>query len=317
VTVARRLADLIGSAGDCIVHGNGEEVALVGRLRKTQRFGFVVTPRYPAYPARLRDGLWRRRALSRFFTALTGTRYAMLGSALRRADLWCPTSQYSAAETGRVHGLDATRMRIVYNGVSDEFLGAAPRSESRESGPVRAVFFGRLARDKGVYTILEALRAAETPPDELLLIGRGDEASGLKARAKELGLERRVRFVPWVEASELARLVGQAHFAVLPSFHESFGNSVAEGMALGLPVISTRAGSIPEIIEDGRTGVLVDAGYATALAAAMSRLVRDPEHAAALGRAARASVLDRFTWDAAAAAFEGHYRTLLPSGLAA
>jgi glycosyltransferase involved in cell wall biosynthesis len=81
-------------------------------------------------------------------------------------------------------------------------------------------------------------------------------------------------------------------------------------MAVGTPVVSTRAGSIPEIIEDGETGLLVEADDAQALAGAIRRLLRDRALARRLGRAGRAHVRRHFTWEIVAEAFEQIYAAL-------
>jgi glycosyltransferase involved in cell wall biosynthesis len=128
--------------------------------------------------------------------------------------------------------------------------------------------------------------------------------ASLQARVRQLQLERRVHFVTWLDAPQLAALVRRASFAVLPSLEESFGNTMAEALALGVPVISTTAGSIPEVVEHGRTGLLVPVGDAVALGGAIRALSGDAELRRKLGEAGRVEVRGRLGWDATAAAFE-------------
>jgi glycosyltransferase involved in cell wall biosynthesis len=120
-----------------------------------------------------------------------------------------------------------------------------------------------------------------------------------------------VRFEPWLDTEDLVALVKQARIAVLPSFEESFGNTMAEAMALGVPVVSTTAGSIPEVIHHEQSGLLVPPGDVPALAAAIRRVMADAALASRLGEAGRKRALAHFTWDAAAETFEHHYETLL------
>src|SRR4029079_19597849 len=94
-------------------------------------------------------------------------------------------------------------------------------------------------------------------------------------------------------------------------------NTVLEALASGTPLVSTPAGGITSVIDDGRTGVIVPERDAAALAAALGDLLRDPERRAALGRAGRTLASDRFGWEAAAARFEAAYdRALVFNSLA-
>ncbi|HEY2734224.1 MAG TPA: glycosyltransferase family 4 protein, partial [Polyangiales bacterium] len=133
----------------------------------------------------------------------------------------------------------------------------------------------------------------------------------LQSRVRELGLGARVHFLTWLDAADLAQLVRRASFAVLPSFEESFGNTMAEAMALGVPVISTRAGSIPEIVEHDRTGLLVTPGNGAELGSAIGALAGDVALRQRLGAAGRAFVANELSWEATAHRFERIYEESL------
>jgi glycosyltransferase involved in cell wall biosynthesis len=319
----RRLLGRATSQPHAIVHGNGEEAALVPELRRSgalRSFGFVMTPRYPSLPAGLAADAPRLR---KAWNAALRTKYVLLGRALRGADAVCPTSRYAAELIEHAYGLSGSLLHVTPNGVSDEFLRvAAPGADSLPriacdpelEHSVFAIYFGRIAREKGVLTLIEALARSGPEPPLFVFAGRGPELPRLQARARALGLERRVRFITWLDAEELAGLVRRASFAVLPSREESFGNTMAEAMALAVPVISTTAGSIPELIEHDRTGVLVAPGDADALAQAMRALAGDASRRRAIGAAARAHVVEHLTWDASAASFERIYEGTLERG---
>ena len=97
------------------------------------------------------------------------------------------------------------------------------------------------------------------------------------------------------QRADVARLLGALDIFVLPSLREALPIAVMEAMAMGLPVVATRVGGIPEVVEDGMTGCLVPPGDEAALAAALGRLVADPALAARLGAAGRARVQAQFT----------------------
>lgn len=313
--VVGRVERLLRRGGPAVVHGNGEEAALVGELREKKscpRFGFVMTPRSSALPPVFERGVVQRSAAVRALASLTHTKYVLLGRALRSADFVCPTSRFASELVQRAYALDAQKLRVIPNGVSDEFLKSAPREGSDAGAQVPfAIYFGRLAREKGVHVLLEALANVGPEPETFVFAGRGPELESLRARARTLGLAHRVRFMTWLDAKALADLVRKASFAVLPSLEESFGNTMAEAMALGVPVISTTAGSIPELIENNKTGVLVRAGSAEALSIAIRSLAHDVARRRELGRAAQAKVRAEYAWDSVAARFESVYLAAL------
>jgi glycosyltransferase involved in cell wall biosynthesis len=108
----------------------------------------------------------------------------------------------------------------------------------------------------------------------------------------------RVVFAGALSNDRLPERYRAADVFVFPSlWHEPFGMPLLEAMASGLPVVATRGGAFPEIVEDGRSGLLVPRGDVEALAEALSELLGDPARRAALGREARARVLRSFTWD--------------------
>ncbi len=328
--VAQQVQRLLRAAPHgSIVHSNGEEGALIPELRRAHppgHFGFVMTPRYPALPDVLLKEPAQRSELRLLLLALLRTKYVLLGRALRGASWVCPTSTSAADMVQRAYSLPRERMTVVPNGISDEFLrlgdtSSAPpalRADLQELVGEQgfAVFFGRIAPEKGVRVLLEALsRAGNEQPARFVFAGRGPDVQRVQAGVKQLGLAERVRFAPWLDAADLAALVRRASFAVLPSLEESFGNSIAEAMILSVPVISTTAGSIPELIEHGKHGWLVAPNDPDALAAAMRMLAADPERQRELGAAGRARVIERFTWDASAAAFERVYQHVIENKL--
>jgi glycosyltransferase involved in cell wall biosynthesis len=234
-------------------------------------------------------------------------KYVALGRALRRADRFCPTSRASASQVMRAYALNEIRCRVVPNGINPLFLNAR-RDPQAKRGPI--LFFGRLEKTKGADLLIEALAEIAPPRPKAVLIGRGGNCSALGQRIRELKLEDCVSIQDWKDPAALARQLSLASMAVLPSTEESFGNAMLEAMAVGAPLISTTAGSIPEIVEHERTGLLIEPSDKRALVKAISALRLNPKLADDLGKAARAEVLDRYSWTSAARAFESLYRDI-------
>lgn len=287
---------------ETVIHSSGEEGAAVPLFCAEQPF--VMTARYPAYPLLLKQRT--RTPLENTRLLLTETKFVMLGYALHRAGRVCTTSMSAAREVREAYG-PALPVEVVPNGVTPAFLGA----KWREPGPdAPVVFFGRLARSKGIDTLIEALASMDQPPP-CVVVGRGDMEERIAREIRTRGLHDRLEMRGWMEPDQLAALLSRAALAVLPSREESFGNAMAEAMTVGTPLVSTTAGSIPEVVRDGETGLLVPPGDPDRLAEAMRSLMEDRERAAALGRTGRRLVRDRFTWSAVAARYEQIYDDLL------
>ena len=165
------------------------------------------------------------------------------------------------------------------------------RAGSRRRIPGRIAFVGRLTAEKGVFEALEAfaLLRAGHPEARLALAGEGD-VDAVTERARELGIADRVLVRGYCAPAVRERMLASASVFVLPSHVEALPMSLLEAMAAGCPVVASRVGGVPDVVRDGVNGVLVTAGDALALGAAIRRLLDNEKHAEALGRAARVTI---------------------------
>jgi glycosyltransferase involved in cell wall biosynthesis len=202
-------------------------------------------------------------------------------------------SKASAAAIERLYGLPRERVSVVYVGVdSDRFR---PLEIEREQG--RVLYVGHAeAASKGVRYLIEALHILGARAPVRLTIVQPPGAKKARALANEFGLSDRVTLLEQISTEELVLQYNQAQLFVSPSLVEGFGLPAAEAMACGTSVIATTAGSFPEVIEDGVTGLLVPPADAKALADAIERLLGDPQRCHAMGVAGHQRVLQRFTW---------------------
>jgi glycosyltransferase involved in cell wall biosynthesis len=174
-----------------------------------------------------------------------------------------------------------------------------------DPGPLRAslnlegkrvvVFTGRLVPHKGVDVLLDAVAAL--PKDVvLLLIGAGPRLSGLRARARRLEIEDRVRFCPNVSDVELPLYLALGNVFVFPSENrlEGFGLAVAEAMAAGLPVVTADMPGVREVIEPGVEGLLAEPLLGDDVAEKVRRLLDDPALARRMGAAGRIRAEQRY-----------------------
>lgn len=182
------------------------------------------------------------------------------------------------------------------------------RFAGREPGSPRAglLFVGRLNEQKGVASLLRALAASRTGAT-LDVVGDGPDAAALRALAAELGVASRVRWHGAQPPVALPAFYQRAAAVVVPSVGEGLGLVAVEAQLSATPVVAFASGGLLDVVRDGRTGVLVPPGDAPGLAAALDRVVGDPEHARVLGEAGRASALAAFSPAVAAARYATIY----------
>jgi glycosyltransferase involved in cell wall biosynthesis len=218
-------------------------------------------------------------------------------------------------------------VRLIYNGVDlsryehQEACCTLPDEYGMEPGSQIVGVVARLEQEKGHPTLLEAwplvLRAV--PDAYLLIVGEGSKRDALEAQARELRIAHRVVFTG--RRDDVPAVTAALDVAVLPSYREAQGLSILEAMALSRPVVASNVGGIPEMIEDGRTGLLVPPHDAPALAAGIIRLLTDHPYADTIGRAGHDLVHDRFCIELMVSAIETIYdegaRAVRPSSVAA
>lgn len=201
------------------------------------------------------------------------------------------------------------RVSVVENAVD----ATGPEPSPVPFDPPRLVCVGRLVEDKGFDLAIEAMASLRERRPELSLTvaGDGDRRHALEEMARERGLADAVRFVGWVDPDEVPELLATATVVLVPSRTEAFGLVAAEAAMAGRPVVAARVGGLSGVVEDGRTGRLVDPEDPAGLARATDRLLEDPDGTRRMGREARSSALERFSWDAHLDDYERLYTTLM------
>ncbi len=162
-----------------------------------------------------------------------------------------------------------------------------PLPVSRTPGVAKIVFLGEVGRRKGVPLLLEALSSARDLEGWCAVIAGNGELEAARQQIARLGLADRVSLPGWLGPNQVEALLASADILVLPSSDENLPMSIIEAMAQGLAVVATPAGAVEDIIRHGETGLLVPHGDKAALAAALRRLLTDPQLRLRLGRAAQ------------------------------
>jgi glycosyltransferase involved in cell wall biosynthesis len=229
----------------------------------------------------------------------------IVSAALARATLVLALSETWRSTLQKIS--PQARIEVLMNAVP---LPPPDGSPHPGDGAPTLLFFGEIARHKGVFELARAFArvADELPGLRLVYAGKGSGAEETRRLAGELGLAGRIEFSGWLEAERARATLAAATIFVLPSFVEGMPMALLEAMALGLPVIATPVGGVPEIVTHEVDGLLVPPGDVDALGAAIARLMSEPALRERLGRAARETVAMRFSLDSAVERLLGIYR---------
>lgn len=316
--------DPLASALDDVPHltlglGRGRDVLLrpFALARATRELGpdgaLVVSPGY--LPAALRVGRYRGPIVVVNHGAFMHDEAA---SAARRAKqravelsgAWAPEVEVAVSNLvlellrRRPH---AKRLVRIYNGVDlDAFRPAEPRAGDAPTFG----WAGRLVAGKGVDDLLRAFAEVRRTGAKLRIAGDGPARPELERLSASLDLNGAVSFEG--PLTSVAPFWRDCDVAAMPSnqWVESFGMAAVEAMACGLPVVATRSGALPEVVEDGRTGALCARGDVSALAAAFERYATDSELRREHGRAARERCAAHFDLRDCAAAYRSVFESV-------
>jgi len=231
---------------------------------------------------------------------------------IARSDCVVASTPYEFDDLMEHYSADPARLCTSPPGINHAVFRPGNKRQARSwtglgDGPV-VLFVGRIQPLKSVDVAIEALGMVSDEQTRLVVIGGPSGSQGeaemarLRALATDAGLAARVHFVPPVDRPRLAAFYQAADAVIMPSRSETFGLVAAEAQSCGTPVVAAAVGGLPYIIEDGKSGLLVDGHDPADYAVALSRVLTDAELAAALA----AGALDhseRFSWDATVSRF--------------
>ena len=226
----------------------------------------------------------------------------------RLADAVVTPSQVTAEELRSDYGAQVAG--VIPNGVSET---QPVSSELSEDGRPVVLYGGALRSRKALAVLLVALveLRRDFPAATLLLAGDGEQRPALERQARELGLERAVRFLGAVPRQDMSRWYGCVDIFCLPSIYEGFPVTILEAMSAGLPIVATAVSGIPEAVEEGVSGFLVPPEDAHALAAALKRLAVDADLRRKMGQAGSRAVREQFSIRAISARYFSLFEELI------
>ncbi|MEU6769788.1 glycogen synthase [Streptomyces sp. NPDC046759] len=219
--------------------------------------------------------------------------------------------------------LDPAAVHVVHNGIDTRLYRPAHGTDALvrhgiDPGRPYVLFVGRITRQKGVPRLLRAVRDID-PGAQVVLCAGAPDTPEIDREFRDLFEElSRVRAgVFWIPQmlprQEVIQLLTRAAVFVCPSVYEPLGIVNLEAMACGTPVVGSRVGGIPEVVDDGRTGLLVavDDDFEAGLARALDSVLGDPEAARRMGEAGRERAVGEFGWDAVARRTAALYEQIL------
>jgi len=219
-------------------------------------------------------------------------------------------SDNAAREIHNSFKVPHSKMRVVYNGIDTEIF--RPRPDIRKERGRMIVVSNSSDRKKGVLYLLRAMRELRKEMDvKLTIVDRGlPDNEYTPALAERCGLNGSVEFTGRLTTEELVKRYCRAEVAVVPSLYEGFGLPAAEAMSCGVPVVSTTAGALSEVV-DGGSGILVPPADHIAIAEAVRRLMGDESLRQGMGLAGRDRVVKMFSWEEAARKTLDVYREVM------
>lgn len=224
-------------------------------------------------------------------TTLHGTDITVVGAhpsmtditcyAIEKSDVVTAVSNDLAQESERKLCSSIGRIQTVYNFINPQFFNPGLRSQDIRAGAdgkfiiMHVSNLRAVKRPMDVIRIFHGIHCAMGDQVELHIVGEGPMQYDMEKLVEELGLQEHVRFLG--VRKDIGKLIASSDLILLPSQNESFGLAALEGMACGVPVIASRVGGLPEVIEEGRSGFLFTVGHTEDASEKAVRLLRDKE----------------------------------------
>jgi len=323
ISALKELRDITRNNGGAIIHTHSTSGLLMPLAKKVLRLPLVSHV----------HGTTRAHRLPTDSVKGPERAYSLLKSAYyiqREKFLWSSASKVLAVSraTAEVlvnfYSIPEEKIEVVYNGVDTEIfrpvgLGAPLRGLEGLDGKRVVLYVGHFGMRKGILHLISAMKdVVKEVPDAVLVciggtpswLGGKDYWTILREAARKNGLDGRVILLDKLPNQILPYYYSRCSVLVLPSYWEAFGKVVIEAMACGKPVVATRRGGLPELVNEGVTGSLVDYGSVPQLSKAIIGILQDPTTASRMGINARQKVLEKFTWKAVAERIKNVYENL-------
>lgn len=302
-----------------IVHGNGTSDFILGKksIGQTPR---VATFHHSARDAvnTLRPSLFERMRLTAIGGEI-GIGPFVEGQYIQKADRIIAVSEYTKATLISIYSVPSHKIEVIYNGWEEKNLAFSQkeRYQARDKYNISKdkpslLFVGRVDDiRKGLDVLLRAFKIVLAERAATLVIAGAGNQRRHRSLLSSLDIASHVIFTGYVDDMTLAKLYSICDVFVCPSLLEGFGLVILDAMAAGKPVVATNAGGIPEIIEPGENGLLVQAGNENELAMAIAQLLNDDAQARVIGENNGRKLRSQYSWRLAAQKTAAVYTSLV------
>lgn len=226
---------------------------------------------------------------------------------LRRSDI-ITTVANSVAQELREYHIDPNEVTVIENGVDEKiFIPIKNKNKSKY-----ILFVGRLSYRKGLLDLIECGRyvCMKYPDISFIIIGKGMLLDKLKKRVEEIGIQKNFNFLGFVNREELIQFYQNATIYVVPSHYEGLPTVLLEAMSCGLPVVATEVSGNLEVVLSGENGILIPPKSPKKMANAISMLLDEDNLRKELGKNARKTIEERYTWDIISEKFLNLYNSV-------
>ncbi len=205
------------------------------------------------------------------------------------------TVSNSVAQELKQYKINRDKIRVIGNGV--DIRTFSPSKEKNDQEYI--LYIGRLDPRKGLFDIIECGKyvCMKRPNTSFIIVGKGMLENVLKKKVREAGLQKNFIFLGFVDKKKLIQLYQNATICVIPSHYEGLPTVLLEAMSCGLPVVATAISGSLDVVSSGENGILIPPKSPKEMANAISMLLDNDEIRKKLGKNARKTIEERFTWD--------------------
>ncbi len=313
ITVYNKLKSLKKKKGFDVVNSVGSESLFIPGFCRPRKIPFFVSIEHPA--------LYSIRPICKFsspvrslLSILRARELAAIKYVCQRADGLITPSDFTKAEAAKYFGVGKEKISVIYHGLNEDMLADCLEPFNHNaSGPL--LFFGRLEPQKGVDLLINAyyrlVKEEIISSQKLIIIGDGPDADVYRKMTQDLGLKERVTFLGWLPSEEIRKHLQASSLCVLPSRSESFGLTIAEALSLGTPLVTTQAGSIPEVVDNEKGAWLARMDDTESLFEVIRMAVENYEESVNRARHGQKYVKEHFSWHKAASEYEQFYLEMI------
>lgn len=309
ITVYNKLKNIHKKYNFEVINSLGGESLFLPKFCKNSGISFFVSIEHPNLGACSPNYKWRQ-PLQTFMNIIRARELWICRYACKRAIGVITPSIFSKLEAIKYFKLKSSKVHVVNHGIIDEMLVETPKSNGADPKG-HLLFFGRLEPQKGVDLLIRAyfslIKEKVFVDKDLIIIGDGPFEKEYRKTACNLGLQNRVLFKGWRSPNYIKDKLSKASCCILPSTSESFGLSIAETLSQGVPVITTSAGSIPEVADFGRGAWLAKPNDQDSLFYVIREAIDNYKESLRKAEYGKQFVRKNFTWKRAAQEYEKLY----------